>query len=182
MDDRVVIGRFETRTRPHPIRIEAEAEPESESGTVWLTRTGPGPRRLLGYVPGAHGPGAHFQSYTTDLPEATAEELREGAAGLWSEALARGRVRLRRAAGPVLLGLEVLEGLRVDFVWDRLGAVELEFRDLEPEHLGTATGLDGSDHRFLPTPPHTAWATEPGRPERLIAAAADAYRRRPEPH
>ncbi|WP_026925414.1 hypothetical protein [Glycomyces arizonensis] len=186
LPERIEIGRYRLRGLPRmlggpgPIEIEATARPRSDAATVWLTRTAPGPLRTIGYVLRADARGARYHSYVPDLPEEAAAVLCDHACDLWAEAERRGEVSAERATGPVRLELTVIDGLRVDLTWEPGGdAVALAFRDLEPEHLGTVTGLDGTAPRLYPTPTHVDWATEPGRLERLTAAAADAYHRRP---
>lgn len=184
---RTGIGHFSLRGLPkamggpRTVTIAAAARPLSDAGIVWLTRTSPGPRRALGYVMWAHAPGAHCHSYVPDLPAEAQAALCERAAALWAAAARRGAVSAGRAPGLVRLELTLIEGLRVDLTWETGGdAIALAFRDLKPEHLGTVTGLDGAAPRLYPTPTHMDWATEPGRPERIVEAAYGAYRRRPE--
>ena len=185
---RIGIGRFAIRGLPRTlggpgaVTIVATTRSQSDTAIVWLTRTSPGPRRAIGYVMWAHTPEAHYQSYVPDLPEAAEAALCERATALWAKAQRRGRVNATRSPSLVRLALILIEGLRIDLTWETEGdTVALAFRDLEPEHLGTVTGLDGTSPRLYPTPTHMDWATEPGRPQRLIVAATDAYRRRPEP-
>ena len=185
---RIGIGRFTMHGLPPalggpaPVTIVATARPQSDTATVWLNRTTPAPHRAIGYTMWAHAPGAHYQSYIPDLPETTETALCERAAALWARAQRRGRVTARRTPGLIRLALKLIEGLRIDLTWETGGdAVALAFRDLEPEHLGTVTGLDSDTPRLYPTPAHMDWATEPGRPARLITAATDAYHQRPEP-
>src|SRR5699024_10033417 len=176
------IGRFTMRGLPAalggpgPVTIVATARPRSDTAIVWLKRTTPTPRRTIGYVRWAHAPGAHYQSYLPDLPETVEAALCEQAAALWSRAQRRGRVSAGRTPGLIRLALTLIEGLRIDLTWETGGdAVALAFRDLAPAHLGTVTGLDGDAPRLCPPPAHLSWATDPGRPGRLITAATDAY-------
>jgi hypothetical protein len=191
MASRIVIGRFTLRakgaglgtTRLRAVHVEASALPDWRQGIVWLTRTAPAPRQALGYVLWAHAPGAHLQSYVADMPEATAAILLEHGVDLWRAAAAKGSVQAEEPLPRVRLKLCLVDGHRIDATLTRIGldAVGLAFRDLEPDHIGSVTGLDGPLPHFTPVRAHAEWATEEGRPERLIAAAAEAYRHRPQP-